>query len=102
MTATITIPFTPSMSGWGADAEMAELVRWFTAAELPLVPFDLVPAGTHPMCCVRVLDPVAYFAALRRDVERGPLAAGAAGLRANLRQLRTLFGQPVRPHVSAR
>lgn len=50
---------TASMSGWDADAEMAKLVRWFGSAELPQEPFDLVSAGMHPMCCIRVLDAIA-------------------------------------------
>ena len=82
---------------WAGDPEMAGLVRWLTrAGEWPTEPFDLIGPDEDAMCCVRVLDPNRYRAALLADAERGPGGPNVAGLRANLRRLREMFGRPHR------
>ena len=80
---------------WAGDPEMAGLVRWLCrTVEWPAEPFDLIAPGENAMCCLRVLDPGGYRDALMADVERGPSGPNAAGLRANLRRLKFVFGRP--------
>jgi hypothetical protein len=66
---------------WQPD--MAELVDWFTGAELPTQPFDLAP-------WMRVEDPAKFYSVLRREIGEGP--CGCRGrtraLAADLRRLR--------------
>ena len=81
-------------AAWAGDPEMARLVRWrCRTTDLPTEPFDLIPPGEDAMCCVRVLNPAGYRDALLADAEQGPHGLNAAGLRANLRRLKALFGR---------
>lgn len=115
MSMTATIPFRayrPRREAWAGDREMQSLLDWFETADLPVQPFDLIPAGENAVCCLRVLVPVAFYAALRAEAERGPAAPGAPGLRANLTRLHALFetravtpdvgGRPLRPKSCGR
>ena len=98
--AILPFPYRPFVApattkAWACDPEMAGLVRWLCrTAEWPAEPFDLISPGENAMCCLRVLDPAGYRAALMADGERGPSGPNAAGLRANLRRLKVLFDRP--------
>lgn len=84
----------PTAETWAAEPETAGLVRWLRrATDWPTGPFDLIPPGAGAVCCVRVLDPDGYRAALLADADRGPHGPNAAGLRANLRRLKALLGR---------
>lgn len=90
-------PFTAPVTEkvWSGDQEMIGLVRWLgRTVDWPTDPFDLIAPGENAMCCLRVLDPAGYRDALLADADRGPQGPNAAGLRANLRRLKVLFGRP--------